>query len=59
VPLSAVKNALYWSALSGPWMTRLFPPPTYETPNDLLFEVIGILQVLPAAMAAHVLRKNR
>lgn len=52
-----VKNALYWIGLPGPW-TRLFPPPTYEMPNDLLFEVTGILQVLPAAMAAHGLRRN-
>jgi hypothetical protein len=27
-------------------------------PNDLLFEVTGILQVLPAATAAHALRRN-
>jgi hypothetical protein len=22
----------------------LFPPPTYETPNNLVFEVTGVLQ---------------
>jgi hypothetical protein len=33
-------------------MTRLFPPPTYELPNDAFFEITGILQVVPAALAA-------
>jgi hypothetical protein len=38
-------------------MARLFPPPTYEMPNDAFFEVTGILQVVPAALAAwHVYR---
>jgi hypothetical protein len=32
-------------------MHRLFPPPTYEMPDDVFFEVTGVLQlfaVLPA-----------
>lgn len=33
-------------------MTSLFPPPTYEMPNNLIFEITGILQVLPAVVAA-------
>jgi hypothetical protein len=33
-------------------MTRLFPPPTYEMPNDLFFELTGVLHVVPAARAA-------
>jgi hypothetical protein len=33
-------------------MVRLFPPPTYEMPNDAFFEITGMLQVVPAALAA-------
>ena len=51
-----VKNALYWAGLPEGWMTKLFPPPTYEMPNDLLFEITGVLQVLPAAIAARATR---
>jgi hypothetical protein len=47
-----LKNALYWGGLPADWMTSLFPPPTYEMPSDLLFEITGILQVLPAAVSA-------
>ena len=50
-----VKNALYWGGLPEAWMTSLFSPPTHEMPNDLLFEITGILQVLPAAIAAREL----
>ena len=48
-----VKNTLYFGGLSEAWMRSLFPPPTYEMPNDLLFEATGILQVFPAGMAAY------
>jgi hypothetical protein len=51
------KNALYWGGLPEAWMTPLFPPATYEMPNDVLFEITGILQVLPAAIAARALRR--
>ena len=29
----------------------MFPPPTYEMPNDAWFEISGVLQVIPAAFA--------
>jgi hypothetical protein len=52
-----VKNAFYFGGASPAVMARLFPPPTYEMPNDAFFEVTGILQVVPAALAAwHVYR---
>ena len=47
-----VKNLLYFGGASSALMTRLFPPPTYEMPNDLFFEITGIGQVVPAAVAA-------
>jgi hypothetical protein len=47
-----VKNLLYFGGASSALMTRLFPPPTYELPNDAFFEITGILQVVPAALAA-------
>jgi hypothetical protein len=48
-----VKNALYFGGLPEAWMRSLFPPPTYEMPNDLWFEATGILQVVPAGMAVY------
>lgn len=43
------------SGTSAGWMTSLFPPPTYEMPNNLIFETTGILQVRPAVVAARAL----
>jgi peroxiredoxin len=50
-----VKNLLYFGGASPALMMRLFPPPTYEMPNDVFFEITGILQVVPAAVAAYYL----
>ena len=36
-------------------LERLFPPPTYEMPDDLWFEVTGVLQFLLALWAAYYL----
>jgi peroxiredoxin len=47
-----LKNALYLGGISAEAFARLFPPPTYERPNDALFELSGIAQVVPAAIAA-------
>ena len=52
-----VKNVLYFGGASPGLMMRLFPRPTYEMPNDLFFEVTGILQVVPVALAAPHLRR--
>ena len=47
-----VKNLLYFGGASPAHMTRLFPPPTYELPNDAFFEITGVAQVVPAVLAA-------
>src|SRR6266542_6260158 len=41
-----VKNILYFGGASTTLMTRLFPPPTYELPNDLFFELTGTAQAV-------------
>jgi hypothetical protein len=52
-----VKNAFYFGGVSPALVARLFPPPTYEMPNDAFFEITGMLRVVPAAFAAwHVYR---
>lgn len=50
-----VKDVLYFAGAPADWMTRLFPPPTYEMPNDAFFEITGVLQVVPAATTAWLL----
>jgi hypothetical protein len=47
----AIKNALYFGGASAALMNRLFPPPTYELPNDAFFEVTGIAQVVWGVIA--------
>ena len=54
-----VKNLLYFGGASPALMMRLFPPPTYEMPNDVLFEITGVLQVVPAALAAWSFYRKR
>ncbi len=39
-----VKNVLYFGGASRALLHRLYPPPTYEMPNDFWFEATGILQ---------------
>lgn len=39
-----VKNALFFAGVPRATFDQLFPPPTYELPNDLWFEVTGVLQ---------------
>jgi hypothetical protein len=50
------KNALYFGGTPDAVMQRLFPPPTYEMPNDVFFEATGILQFPLALIAARHLR---
>ncbi len=45
-----MKNVLYFSGVSAAVMARLFPPPMYEMPNNLVFEITGVLQVVPAVL---------
>ncbi|HKG92288.1 MAG TPA: hypothetical protein VKA84_10370 [Gemmatimonadaceae bacterium] len=46
---------LYFSGASVEQMTRLFPPPRYEPPNDGVFEISGVVQVVPAALVVRQL----
>ena len=56
----ALKNALYFSGASEAVMHRLFPPPTYELPDDVFFEITGVLQLVVAIAAGrHLLRLVR
>lgn len=48
-----VKNVLYFGGASSSLLGRLFPAPTYEMPDDLLFEMTGILQFVVAFAAAY------
>ena len=38
-----LKNILYFSGLNVETLHRMYPPPKYLLPNDLLFEITGIL----------------
>jgi peroxiredoxin len=52
-----VKDLLFFLGARASVMTRLFPPPTYEMPNDVFFEVTGVAQALwGGATAWHLLR---
>ena len=50
-----VKNVLYFAGTPTDTLQRLFPPPTYELPNNLFFEVTGVLQIVPAIVAGYYL----
>jgi hypothetical protein len=51
----ALKDALYFAHASPGTMTRLFPPPIYEMPNNAFFEVTGVMQVVPGFMTGYYL----
>ena len=48
-----LKNILFLGGLPLHQMRVLFPAPIYEMPNDVFFEITGVLQVLPAALDAY------
>jgi hypothetical protein len=48
----AVKLLLFFGGAGPETMNRLFPPPTYEMPSDVFFEVTGVMQFLAALVAA-------
>ena len=48
-----VKNLVYFAGASAETLKALFPPPTYEMPNDLIFEVSGVGQFFLALWAAY------
>ena len=43
-----LKNALFYTGVSHQTLIYLFPPPTYEMPNDFWFEFTGVLQGIVA-----------
>ncbi|AYB32476.1 hypothetical protein [Chryseolinea soli] len=43
-----LKNALFYTGASHQILIALFPPPTYEMPNDFWFEFTGVLQGIVA-----------
>jgi len=49
-----VKNILYFAGASAASMKTLFPPPTYEMPDNWVFEITGVLQfVLALVLGKH------
>lgn len=50
-----LKNALYFAGAPTSVMVRLFPPPTYELPNDAFFELTGVMQALLGAVTCWLL----
>ena len=50
-----LKVALYFGHASPSLMKSLFPPPTYEMPNDAFFEITGVLQVIPGFITCYYL----
>ena len=54
-----VKNILYFGGASNGLLTMLFPPPEYEMPNDVFFELTGILQAIPGLFALYYFLKIR
>lgn len=58
----ALKNIVYFGLGEG-LARAVFPPPTYEMPNDLVFELTGIAQfplsIVSAVLAVGLLRGNR
>jgi hypothetical protein len=50
-----LKNILFFGGVPMNVLVRMFPPPTYEMPNDALFEISGVAQVVPAAWATFAL----
>ena len=51
----AIKDLLYFGGAQLSVMRALFPAPRYELPNDWFFELTGVLQVVPSALAAYEL----
>ena len=39
-----LKDVLYYGGVSSQTLLALFPPPSYEMPNDFLFELTGVAQ---------------
>jgi len=45
-----LKDAMFFAGLPTSIFDRLFPPPMYEKPDDLFFEITGVMQLFPGAL---------
>jgi hypothetical protein len=52
-----VKNMLYFGGVSRATFDQLFPAPRYEMPDDLWFEVTGVLQFFVGLWTAYYLSR--
>jgi len=52
-----IKVSLWALGLPEASLRRLFPEPAFELPNDFLFEVTGVLHVVPAFLAGYHLAR--
>jgi hypothetical protein len=50
-----LKVVLYYSHASPGLMAQLYPPPAYEMPNNLFFEITGVTQVIPGLFTGYYL----
>ncbi|AFD07681.1 hypothetical protein [Solitalea canadensis] len=50
-----LKDILYFSGMPFDTWRHFFPAPTYETPNDFIFESTGVLQFFVAAALIYYL----
>ena len=52
-----LKNILFFSGFAGDIMQRLFPSGTYEMPDNLFFEITGMLQgILAIPLTTHFIK---
>ena len=50
-----LKNLMYFGGAGDGLLQTLFPAPTYEMPNDLLFEITGVMQgVIAIVLIKHM-----
>jgi hypothetical protein len=55
-----LKDVLYYAGASSQTMLTLFPPPSYEMPNDFFFELTGVAQFFVGLWAGfHLVRLLR
>lgn len=54
-----VKNLLFFGGTPQATLNQLFPPPTYEMPNDFWFEATGILQFFAGIYCIYYLVRFR
>jgi peroxiredoxin len=52
-----VKDVLYFLGAPSALMASLFPPPAYEMPNNVFFELTGVAQVILGAVTARYLAR--